>query len=300
MTFDDFFPVWIDYKHRDCKETSLCNYRTCYRTRIAPVFGRSETLTEEEVQRFIDRMDEEGMSVHTIKDTACLLLQMYVAMAKRGHVVPARFDIRYPRERNRRELYTFAEKDMEKLRNYLTDNFTFTNLGILIMMYTGMRIGECCALQWKDIDYGRGVISVSKTVSRLYDADMKKTKVMIGSTKTQCSQREVPVHRILMQILKKLRGVVNPDFFIISNSGKPADPRSFRIAYGNRLRLLGIPYLHPHCMRHTFATKLIRSKADVKTVSAILGHSSVVTTLNTYCHPDNRQKLDSITKAFKW
>ena len=185
---------------------------------------------------------------------------------------------------------------------FVSDNFTFRNLGILMCLQTGMRIGEVCALQWGDIDLQKGVVSISKTIERIYiiDSDVKHTELIISSPKTQNSHRDIPLSKTLLQMLRPLKRIVNDKFFIITNEEKPTEPRTFRNYYKTVLRTLNIPPLKFHGLRHSFATRCIESNCDYKTVSVILGHSDISTTLNLYVHPNNEQKKKCIDKMLRF
>ena len=108
---------------------------------------------------------------------------------------------------------------------HLTDNFTFRNLGILICLHTGMRIGEICALKWSDINLSAATISVNKTLERIYisDATPAKTEIVISSPKTTNSRREIPIGKGLLKILRPIMAVVNSDFYVITNEAKPTE-----------------------------------------------------------------------------
>ena len=185
--------------------------------------------------------------------------------------------------------------------DYIQSHFTFKNLGIYICLTGGLRIGEVCALQWKDVDIERGVLMIRKTVERVYilDGDQRHTELMIGHPKTMNSVREVPMTTELYRMLKPFRKVVNPDFYLLTNEPYPTEPRTYRNYYKRLMEKLGIPQIKFHGLRHSFATRCIESNCDYKTVSVILGHSSINTTLNLYVHPNTEQKKKCIDKMFR-
>jgi integrase len=185
---------------------------------------------------------------------------------------------------------------------YVTENFTFRNLGILICLNTGMRIGEVCALTWEDVDTRQGVIRVSKTIERIYviDGEDKHTELIISTPKTKNSNREIPMTKDLLKVLKPLKAIVNGEYYVLTNDANPTEPRTYRNFYKQLLRKLDIPVLKFHGLRHSFATRCIESQCDYKTVSVILGHANISTTLNLYVHPNLEQKkrcLDKMSKA---
>lgn len=103
----------------------------------------------------------------------------------------------------------------------------------------------------------------------------------------------------LIRIIKPIKKIVNSEFFVLTNEAKPTEPRTYRSFYKNLMRHLEIPEMKFHGLRHSFATRCIESKADVKTVSVLLGHANISTTLNLYVHPNMEQKKSVINNVFK-
>lgn len=188
--------------------------------------------------------------------------------------------------------------------NYTKQHFTFRNLGIFICLSTGMRIGEICALTWEDVDLERGIITVSHTLERLYIVEngRRYTQLNLDTPKTQNSQREIPISKELMKMLRPIKRIVNERFYVLTNDSKPIEPRTYRNYYKKLLQELKIPKLKFHGLRHSFATRCIESNCDYKTVSVILGHSNISTTLNLYVHPNMEQKkkcIDKMTRSIR-
>ena len=185
--------------------------------------------------------------------------------------------------------------------NYLRDNFTFKNLGIFICLSTGMRIGEICGLRWQDVDVDDGVIMVRHTLQRIYilDEGERHTEIILDTPKTSNSIRDIPMSSELLRIMKQFNKVVNDDYFVISNDINPIEPRTYRNYYKRLCKKLDIPELKFHGLRHSFATRCIEANGDYKTVSVLLGHSNISTTLNLYVHPNKEQKKKLINKMLK-
>lgn len=167
-----------------------------------------------------------------------------------------------------------------------------------------MRIGEICALKWEDIDTENGIISVKKTIQRVYmiEGEERYTELILDSPKTKNSIRDIPMTRDLLKLLKPLKRIVNNNYFVLTNEAKPTEPRTYRNYYKQFMQEIGVPILKFHGLRHSFATRCIESKCDYKTVSVILGHSNISTTLNLYVHPNMEQKkrcIDQMVKALK-
>lgn len=182
----------------------------------------------------------------------------------------------------------------------LTSDPTQKNIGITLALCCGMRIGEVCALRWEDIDMVRRVITVCSTIGRIYNCDSAKTLQLLSTPKTRNSYREIPVSPILLECLRKVRKLQISGQYVVGDGRKPKDQRCYREYFNRLLKRLNIPHIVFHGLRHTFATRCIESQCDYKTVSVILGHSNVATTLNLYVHPNIDQKKRCIARMNKF
>lgn len=211
------------------------------------------------------------------------------------------WDIKYPTETSCKSIEVLSVANHKKILKYIHDNFTFRNLGIYICLSTGLRIGEVCALKWSDIDITAGTISIQRTIERIYIVDNgeKHTEVVINTPKTKNSFREIPMSKELLSIVKPLKKIVNDNFFVLTNESDPTEPRTYRNYYKRLMKNLEIPEIKFHGLRHSFATRCIESNCDYKTVSVLLGHSNISTTLNLYVHPNMEQKKKCIDKMLK-
>ena len=128
---------------------------------------------------------------------------------------------------------------------------------------------------------------------------VKSTEVIIDTPKSKNSIREIPMTKELLRMVKPLKKIVNSSFFVLTNSDRPTEPRTYRNYYKRLLNQLGIPPLKFHGLRHSFATRCIESNCDYKTVSVLLGHSNISTTLNLYVHPNMDQKKKCVEQMLK-
>ena len=156
-------------------------------------------------------------------------------------------------------------------------------------------------MKWSDINLSAATISVNKTLERIYDsyATPAKTEIVISTPKTANSHREIPVGKELLKILRSIMAVVNTDFYVITNEATPTEPRTYRNYYKQLMESLHLPAMKFHGLRHSFATRCIESMCDYKTVSVILGHSSIATPLTLYVHPNMEQKTKCSDKMNK-
>lgn len=293
--------LWKEEKRQFVKKSTFAAYSLIVETHLQPVFGNLTAVTEKDVQDFVLHKLNGGLSQKTIKDMLIVLRMILKFGAKKNYCVYAPIDVIFPTDRERQELEVLSIANQKKIMRFVEDNFTFRNLGIFICLSTGIRIGEICALTWDDIDTENGVIHIRKTIQRIYvkENGIKKTELLIDTPKTATSMRDIPMIKDLFEILKPLKKVVNNDYFVLTNEATPTEPRTYRNYYKKLLDKLGIPPIKFHGLRHSFATRCIESKCDYKTVSVILGHSNISTTLNLYVHPNYEQKKKCIDKMFR-
>lgn len=293
--------LWKEEKRQFVKKSTFAAYSLIVETHLQPAFGNLTAITEKDVQDFVLHKLNGGLSQKTIKDMLIVLRMILKFGAKKNYCVYAPIDVIFPTDRERQELKVLSIANQKKIMRFVEDNFTFRNLGIFICLSTGIRIGEICALTWDDIDTDNGVIHIRKTIQRIYvkENGIKKTELLIDTPKTATSMRDIPMIKDLYEILKPLKKVVNNDYFVLTNEATPTEPRTYRNYYKKLLDKLGIPPIKFHGLRHSFATRCIESKCDYKTVSVILGHSNISTTLNLYVHPNYEQKKKCIDKMFR-
>lgn len=301
QTFSNVALLWREDKQQYVKRSTMSAYLLILKNHLLPFFGDDSSLSEESVQKFVIEKLNNGLSQKSVKDILIVLKMIFRFGVKSGYFSHQEWEVRFPSDHSSRELSVLSVDNQKKLMKHLSENFTFRNLGILICLHTGMRIGEICALKWSDINLSSATISVSKTLERIYlpDAKPAKTEIVISTPKTVNSQREIPIARGLLKILRSIIAVVNTDFYVITNEATPTEPRTYRNYYKQLMESLHLPAMKFHGLRHSFATRCIESMCDYKTVSVILGHSNIATTLNLYVHPNMEQKKKCIDKMNK-
>lgn len=299
--FTDVYLLWKESKRPLVKESTMATYMTNVEKHILPVFGGLSCIEDNAVQTFVLGLLSQGLSPHTIRDILLVLRMIAVFGYRKGWLEWREWDIRLPKDEGRRELRVLTPAEQRTMMNFLNTHFSFRNLGLYICLCTGMRIGEICALKWSDIDISTRMITINRTIERIYvvDGGRKATKVIIGRPKTASSQRDIPINSSLLRILRPLKGFTCPGGYVLTNTEKPLEPRVYRRYYKQLMDSLNMPRLKFHGLRHTFATRCIESHCDYKTVSSILGHSSISTTLNLYVHPDMGQKRKCIDRMMK-
>lgn len=300
-TISEIVNLWKADKKQYVKKSSFSAYVLLIENHLLSVFGSEHLIEEAEVQAFVLQKLEQGLSHKTIKDILIVLKMILKFGAKNKWITYQPFDIQFPTEREKYNLEVLSRTHQKKIMLYIQEHFTFRNLGVYICLCSGMRIGEICALTWEDMDTENGIIKVRRTIQRIYTIEegIRKTELIIDTPKTKNSIREIPMSKDLLKMLKSFKKIVNSSFFVLTNDVKPTEPRTYRTYYKNLMKALEIPELKFHGLRHSFATRCIESKCDYKTVSVLLGHSNISTTLNLYVHPNLEQKKKAIDQMFR-
>lgn len=249
---------------------------------ILTEFGdmRYDDLTVQMLHNFIESKLKIGLSAKYVSDIIIVFKSMtkYISRVHRFRNPIA--DVVLPKT-EKKEMNLFSDIQQKKLCDYLLTNTDNTSIGVLLSLYTRLRIGEICGLKWNDIDLEKSILTVRKTVQRIRTS-IHETKLIVDTPKSRTSQRSIPIPEFLMDILCKLRKC--DDFYILSGSKKIIEPRTMQRRFKTMLKKAGLPSINYHSLRHMFATNCIQLGFDVKTLSEILGHASVETTLNRYVH----------------
>lgn len=188
-----------------------------------------------------------------------------------------------------------TKEEQSKLEKVLKEKINIRKICLLLCLYTGLRIGEVCGLKWEDVNFSNKSLKVKRTIERIKNSDKNinsKTILIESTPKSDTSNRVVPIPDFIIETLRIFKN--NNKYFILSNSEKLYDPRQFEYFYERIMKKCNVNYINFHTLRHTFATRSIESKMDIKTLSEILGHSSIEITLKLYVHPSYELKRDSI------
>lgn len=291
LTVKELFSEWLSAIRFKVKDSTYANYRMKTEKHILPEFsGLSySSLSAKLVHDFIQKKLECGLSPKYVSDIVVVFKSMmkYVSL-EHGYNNPL-VNVILPKS-PKKELALFSETEQINLQKCISDNIDTTKIGIMLSYYTGLRIGEVCGLKWSDIDFEKNTITVSRTVQRIMRKNgSKSTELIVSSPKSITSKRTIPLPEFLCDILKNHRSDNNS--YILSNSEKITEPRTMQYRFKSILKKTGLPSVNYHSLRHMFATNCIKLGFDVKTLSEILGHSNVETTLNRYVHSSMERKI---------
>lgn len=307
-TVTDVAKAWLMYVSPTIKESTLTRYNRQLEKYILPVIG-SIVISKTEVQTircFIQKLLTNGgmkgnpLSSKSVSDILCVVKSIYKFGSLCGYNCPDLKELKYP-QKNTVKIKTISSNLLKHMETILLHSDDSTSLGILICLFTGIRIGELCGLKWGDIDFFNSCIKISRTVERISNLDphaKTKTKIIISEPKTNTSVRVIPIPQFLKEYLFKLKQA--NEIYIVSGNEKCTEPHCFYIRYKRYLKRNGIEDNTFHALRHTFATRCIECGFDIKSLSEILGHANVTTTMMFYVHPSMEQKrlqMERLTPA---
>lgn len=290
LTVKELFSEWLSAVKLRVKPSTYANYLLKVEKHILPAFGgiRYDTLTVQTINGFIDDKLTSGLSPKYVSDIMIVFKSMAKYSAKIHGFHNILEEVTLPKI-YRKELSLLSPIQQRKLCNYLLHNMNPTSLCILLSLYTGLRVGEVCGLMWRDVDFDKSILTVRRTVQRIRSG-AHGTQIIADTPKSRSSRRFIPIPTFIMKLLRDSRSV--DDRYVLSNSQIIIEPRTLQRRFKSILKKANLPSVGYHCLRHMFATNSLQVGFDVKTLSEILGHSSVETTLNRYVHTSIERKIE--------
>lgn len=299
-TCNDLFDEWLAFIRTDIKESTFSKYVFAVEKHLRPELGNLRVcdLTTENLDRFIHNKltqgklnQKEGLAPKTVVDLLSIFKLALQFGKEREFSPPEQLTIHNPRQ-TLPDIKVLDETACKKLETYILNHSDSPIcIGILLSLYTGLRIGEVCALRWEDINSDTKILSVSRTLMRIQDnsPDAKtKTKVIECTPKTGNSIRKIPLPDFICPFLWKLRK--NPSCYLLTGTKSYMEPRSYYNHYKKILSNIDLDLYNYHALRHTFATRCVEQGFDIKSLSEILGHADVSTTMRRYVHPSMKAK----------
>lgn len=290
LTVNEIMTEWLKENKSRLKVSSYQKYSAIFTNHISGCMGELplKRLTSQVITEFTDRLLSDKLSRETI-NLVLIVLKMGLTKAKEEYkaAVPAINLLKTTKSQTR----VFSQTEQHILVGHLLLQNDIFSFGILLALYTGLRIGELCALKWEDIS--NTTIHICKTMQRLKNAE-GASEVMILPPKTNSSDRIIPIPAALKEIIERKRR--KSGYVLARPNEKFTEPRLLQNKFAKCLADCGIEKAGFHTLRHTFATRCIESGVDVKTLSELLGHSDVKTTLNRYVHSSFDLKQKSVDR----
>jgi len=298
------------------KPASYANYKDLLKNHINPSIGKVELqkFTTDILQQFYNqksisgRLDgkDGGLSSRIIR-MMHQVIGRALKQAVKQHLIP--FNpaeaVTLPKLKYK-EITPFNKNEVKQYLSAAQDNRLYA--AFLLDLTTGLRRGELLALQWDDIDIDKRILAIKRTLSRVRLVDDGISKLMVGEPKTEKGKRVIP---LLPEIIEELKGhkvrqakerlkkgeqYENNDLVFCTPEGKYIEPRNFHRIHTAILEKAELRHVRIHDLRHTFATILLEAGEDPKTMSELLGHAKVSTTLDIYCHSSIEMKEQTVSK----
>lgn len=309
-TYGDLLEEWLSFIRPRVKESTYVRYLNHVRHHIKPRLGDIPVsrIGTECMEEYIAALLREGrmngrggLSPKTVADIIMVVRESFKYTSSHGAVPRCNFEHLIIKKENRemRVLSRYEELAFVSLLKEETDR---CKAGMLLAMYTGIRLGELCALKWKDVSADEGIVCVGSTMQRLQKTGEvppgeRKTQIIVTAPKSSAARRLIPIPAFVSNILENFRAHGNA-YILTGKKNRYVEPRTMQYRFKNYIRDSGIRDANFHALRHTFATRCIEAGVDVKSLSEILGHASVKMTLDKYVHSTIEQKRKNMERLF--
>ena len=287
--------LWLEEIKTQIKNSTYVKYYNTVHNHIIPSIGKHKInyIDTNLIRQFTDYKltkgklsGDGGLSPKTVKDILSVVRLIFNFANNIGIDVNCNFDCIKVKSGGK-NVELLNENDRQKLTAYLVNNIDYTNLGILLCLFTGIRIGEVCALKFEDISLSDNVVHIKKTMQRLQNPNSNssaKTEITITAPKSKCSIRDIPLPEFIVNIIVEHKLYSKKAYLLTGEANIYIEPRTLENRFKSRIKECGIENVNFHILRHTFATRCVELGFEIKSLSEILGHSSVNITLNRYVH----------------
>lgn len=305
LTFAELSRKWESSISLGVKVSTIAHYHYTLQHYILPVLGNchvkelTEATLEQGLAQIISPQNHcHKILAHSMARECLLLVRRICRYATHLHLLrPLEIQMKLPKHVEK-PIVILSDSEQNRIKNFAITTPTSRKVGLLLMMQMGLRIGEVCGLQWGDFNLACGVLSITRTVKRVY-VEKRKTKVVVQSPKTQSSTRQIPIPSGTLKILHQLHdGHSEGEWFLSGSSKKPVEPRCYYKSLRGYLSRANVPLVYPHALRHTFATTCLQAGCNVKTLSELMGHASSDVTMKRYVHTCWEWKCSEINRIF--
>ena len=307
MKLKEWIYIWLNkYEKNLIRLRTYVKYDHYVKNHIVPLLGEYNLteLSPQVLQDFVvqkinsgNLVTGQGLSMTTLRSMLAVL-KSALKKAVSLEVIEKEYThtITLP-PISEKKVTAFEKSEQKILENYCLNSSKKNYWGIVICLYTGLRLGELLALTWDDINFEKRLMSINKSVCTI--RRMHEKVVVIERPKTKTSVRVIPIPRQIMSLLRKMKTKARTEFVIETRTKQMVEQRSYQRSFQRILRRIGVQYHNFHALRHTFATRALEMGMDVKTVSEILGHKNASMTLSRYTHSMMTYKIDMMNKLGK-
>ncbi len=306
--FNTLMDEWLETRKESIKKSTFCKYEQLVRLHIRPYFAKitCAKINQKMIDEYYAVVCKKTVEGHPLATGTlrclCMIVNSTLRLAQEQGYLKNQYLLIPKLSREYHLVHVFSKENQTLLEQYLFEHPSQYSCGILLALYTGIRIGELCALTFEDLDLINGYVRIVRTVQRTAvvtskGEKKKKTELVITSPKSRSAYRMIPLPDFLIEYLDQNLIFSESRRFIFSRLGDaPVDPRTIQYFYKQILQEIQIPYLNFHCLRHTFATRCITLGWDVRTLSEILGHSDIKITMEYYFHSSMEYKKMQMQK----
>lgn len=297
LTVKALMAMWLSLRSTEIKASTYQHYLALIERHIVPRLGniRVGNLTAEMVSAFVKdllvrgRRDGKGGLAPSTVSGILSVLRSAIRLAAKKYAIRdiTLFDVKGPAVRQPKTS-TLSTAECETLARCIMAEPDLSGAAYLLALCCGLRLGELCGLMWSDIHFSESILTINRTVLRIKDGD--HTKLVVQPPKTESALRPIPLTAGLLLLFSRFRGNALDDAYVFTGTQKPLEPRTLQKRFKRFLELHGLQHICIHGLRHTFATRSIDGGFDPKTLSEVLGHKNVKTTLQRYVHPSLSQK----------
>lgn len=283
MKYSEYLGEWLEKSVKpNVKDRTYRRYDSILFQHLCPKLGNVEMadLTTDHIQSFIWELSK-SYAANTVKGIFTVVKSSLVKAESLG-ITSVRVDrLELPKHREK-FVESFSVSEQRKMEQFIMASGKEKFIGILLSLYTGLRIGELLALEWRDLDLAKGVLTVQKSCHDTWVNGVYQK--MIETPKTNASVRIIPLPKQLLPMLKSAQKESQSSFVVSGKGGKAVSVRSYQMTFDLLLRKLGLPHRGFHALRHTFATRALECGMDVRTLAELMGHTNPTITLKRYAH----------------
>ena len=308
MTTQTLLLEWLEkFQKEHIKARTYNRYQGLIEMHIVPALGDRDisSLSRKEIQNFLINQKKDGnmRNKETLSATSTNMMLSLLNLA-----FEYACDMEYIKEnpciRIRR-----ARADTKKVEAFSTDEQRAVEAeiaksgdrrlhGIILCLYTGLRLGDSIALTWSPLDSTLGTLKVTTTAYRAQN-EYGIWNLCIDTPKTESSERVIPLPKYITDMLSQDRDVAKTPYIVENKKAERMSIRSYQYLFERLTEKVGVRKLNFHALRHTFATRALECGMDIKTLSELMGHKNASITLNRYAHSMMDTKIAAMNKLEK-